>query len=37
MIGGRAARGSGVANRLYHGDNLDILRREIASGSVDLV
>ena len=25
------------ANRLYYGDNLDVLRREIADGSVDLV
>ena len=26
-----------MANRLYYGDNLDILRHEIAAESVDLV
>jgi site-specific DNA-methyltransferase (adenine-specific) len=27
----------GITNRLYYGDNLDILRRYIPDGSVDLV
>ena len=25
-----------VKNRLYYGDNLDVLRRKVESGSVDL-
>ena len=26
-----------MTNRLYYGDNLDVLREHVASGSVDLV
>ncbi|PCG14105.1 MULTISPECIES: DNA methyltransferase [Sphingomonas] len=32
-----AASSNRPANHLYYGDNLDVLRREIADGSVDLV
>jgi len=33
----RASTVAGVANTLYYGDNLDVLRRHIATESVDLI
>jgi 16S rRNA G966 N2-methylase RsmD len=29
--------GEGMTNRLYYGDNLDILRKEVKDESVDLI
>ena len=34
---GTRQTGVGVTNKLYYGDNLDVLREQIASGSVDLI
>jgi 16S rRNA G966 N2-methylase RsmD len=34
---GSARAGAGVTNKLFYGDNLDVLREQIADESVDLI